>query len=357
MDLALELSCLAWLERIDSRYRLSWQSTLPATTLKLNQGIRREARHVLWPHTAEMRGTEATDSSALGWLLGWPGAEPRWVSQPVSPIYGNEAIDTALETRAWRKGTGGEDGRSAADDRPPVRSEGWNGAENQGRQVREARLKRYGWSVEHGGVIARSRICDGIVREHGFDGARQPRMDPYRSEHEGEQIWGYAVVVTNAGCPFDAIGQQHCDRADTDNACGELKTPCGQGGFTTQNLARRETRVRARAPACNGWVWRYRAAHRTGRREAVTARAMRLASGGRNVSHSSQTRPHRVRLHGRCAADVADCQHPDGHVARSNHCGAIRLDRSPDHARAFRGRAHRPPIGRLQARRTLPASD
>ena len=120
--------------------------------------------------------------------------------------------------------------------------------------------------------------------------------------HEGERLWEYAVLVTDVAYPLESIGQLYRDRADAENAFDELKNQWGLGGFTTQDINRCQTVARACALVYNWWSWYCRAAHPTGRLEAITSRPLLLAAVGKAASHANQTTLYLTPLHGR--ADV-----------------------------------------------------
>lgn len=71
------------------------------------------------------------------------------------------------------------------------------------------------------------------------------------------------------------------------------------GGFTTQDINRCQTVARACALVYNWWTWYCRAAHPSGRMEAITSRPLLLAAVGKPVSHANQTTLYLTPLHGR----------------------------------------------------------
>jgi hypothetical protein len=166
----------------------------------------------------------------------------------------------------------------------------------------EAQLQLHGWSKKRRVVIVRQRIRGGIARERRIDG-KQLRLDlAGPSVHEGDRLWEYAVLVTDANYPLESIGQMYRDRADAENAFDELKNQWGLGGFTTQDINRCQTVARACALVYNWWSWYCRAAHPEGRLEAITSRPLLLAAVGKAASHANQTTLYLTPLHGR--ADV-----------------------------------------------------
>ena len=57
----------------------------------------------------------------------------------------------------------------------------------------------------------------------------------------------------------------------------------------TQDINRCQTVARACALIYNWWSWYCRAAHPTGRREAITSRPLLLAAVGKAANHANQT--------------------------------------------------------------------
>jgi hypothetical protein len=238
--------------------------------------------------------------AALGRLLDELGAERRPALVRGDSGYGNEGILVELERRGvpylLRLRQTANVQRLVA---RQFGAEGWSRADAQGCQMREARLKLHGWSVERRVVIVRQRIRGGLARERRVDGARQLRLELYPSVHEGERLWEYAVLVTDADYPIEAIGQLYRDRADAENGFDALKNQWGLSGLTTQDIARCQTTARACALVYNWWSWYCRAAHPTARMEAITSRPLLLAGVGRAVSHAGQTTLYLTPLHGK----------------------------------------------------------
>jgi hypothetical protein len=98
------------------------------------------------------------------------------------------------------------------------------------------------------------------------------------------------------------MAQLYRDRADAENAFDELKNQWGLSGFTTQDINRFQTVARSCALVYTWWSWYCRAAHPTGRLEAITSRPLLLAAVGKAASHANQTTLYLTPLHGR--ADV-----------------------------------------------------
>ena len=106
------------------------------------------------------------------------------------------------------------------------------------------------------------------------------------------------MLVTDVAHPLESIRQLCRDRADAENAFDELKNQWGLGGFTTQHINRCQTVARACALVDNWWSWYGRAAHPTGRLEAITCRPLLLAAVGKAASHANQTTLYLTPLHG-----------------------------------------------------------
>ena len=151
--------------------------------------------------------------------------------------YGNEGILTELEERDQRYLLRLRQTKNVQRlvSRQFARMD-WSRPDSQGCQMVEDQLQLQGWSKKRRVVIVRQRIRGGIARERRIDGGAQLRLDLQASVCEGERLWDYAVLVTDAAYPIVAIGQLYRDRADAENAFDELKNQWGLGGFTTQDL-------------------------------------------------------------------------------------------------------------------------
>lgn len=114
---------------------------------------------------------------------------------------------------------------------------------------------------------------------------------------KGVQACEYAVLVTSSTYALDAFGQLCRDRADYENGFDELKNQWGWGGFTTQNIERFQSSACAVALAYNWWSWYCRAANPGARMEAITSRAILLASVGRAAKHARQTMLYLTPMH------------------------------------------------------------
>jgi len=243
--------------------------------------------------------TSGHAKTALGRLLDELG-ERRPAPVRGDSGYGNEGILLTLEERAQpyllRLGQTRNVQRLVA--QQFARTD-WSRADSQGCQMVEAQLRLHGWSKTRRVVIVRQHVRGGIARERRVDD-RQLRLDlAGPSVHEGERLWEYAVFVTDLEYPLESIAQLYRDRADAENAFDELKNQWGLGGFTTQDINRCQTVARACALVYNWWSWYCRAAHPSGRLEAITSRPLLLAAVGKAASHANQTTLYLTPLHGK----------------------------------------------------------
>ncbi len=202
----------------------------------------------------------------------------------------------------------------------------WSRPDNQGCQMVEDELQLHGWSKKRRVVIVRQRIKGGIARERRVDG-KQLKLDlAGPSVHEGQRLWEYAVMVTDANYPIEAIGQLYRDRADCENGFDELKNQRGRArtrtvlrtvrawrgagppgparparlsGFTPQDINRCQTTARACALVYKWWSWYCRAANPRARMGAITSRPLLLAAVGRATHSSGQTTLYLTPLHGK----------------------------------------------------------
>ena len=243
--------------------------------------------------------------TALGRLLDELGTEPEGRRRRPALVrgdsgYGNEGILLELESRdqpyLLRLRQTANVQRLVA--RQFARQD-WSRPDRQGCQMVEDQLQLHGWSKKRRVVIVRQRIKGGIARERRVDG-RQLKLDlAGPSVHEGERLWEYAVMVTDAAYPIEAIGQLYRDRADCENSFDELKNQWGLSGFTTQDINRCQTTARACALVYNWWSWYCRAANPKARMQAITSRPLLLAAVGRATHSGGQTTLYLTPLHGK----------------------------------------------------------
>jgi hypothetical protein len=160
-------------------------------------------------------------------------------------------------------------------------------------------LQLHGWTKKRRVVIVRQRIRGGIARECRLDG-KQLRLDLLGpSVHEGERLWEYAVIVTDAKYPLESISQLHRDRADCENGFDELKNQWGLSGFTTQDINRCQTTARACALVYNWWSWYCRTANPDARMKSIKSRPLLMAAVGRAAQSGGQTTLYLTPLHGK----------------------------------------------------------
>ena len=179
----------------------------------------------------------------------------------------------------------------------------WSRPDNQRCQMVEDGPQLHGLSKKRRVVIVRQRIKGGLARERRVDG-KQLKLDlAGPSVHEGDRLWEYAVMVTDAKYPIEAIGQRYRDRADC-RGCkvrgfDEMKNQWGLSGFTTQDISRCQTTARACALVYNWWSWYCRTANPTARMEAITSRPLLLAAVGRAAHSGRQTTLYLTPMHGK----------------------------------------------------------
>ena len=178
----------------------------------------------------------------------------------------------------------------------------WSRPDTQGSQMVEAQLQLQGWSRKRRVIVVRQRVRGALARERCAEDRQLELELSGPSVHEGDKLWEYAVLVTDVAYPLESMAQLYRDRADAENAFDELKNQWGLGGFTTQDINRCQTVARSCALVYNWWSWYCRAAHPSGRLEAITSRPLLLAAVGKAASHANQTTLYLTPLHGR--ADV-----------------------------------------------------
>ena len=155
--------------------------------------------------------TSVHAKTALGRLLdelgdGPEGRRPALVRSDSG--YGNEGVLLELENRAQpyllRLRQTANVQRLVA---MQFARQDWSRPDNQGCQMVEDQLQLHGWSKKRRVVIVRQRIKGGIARERRVHG-KQLRLElAGPSVHEGDRLWEYAVLVTDAKYPIEAIGQ------------------------------------------------------------------------------------------------------------------------------------------------------
>jgi hypothetical protein len=167
------------------------------------------------------------------------------------------------------------------------------GPSDQGWSAVEDTLQLAGWDKSRRVVILRRAAkSDVALTSKTAEGQMElllPNVDV--------ELWEYAVLVTNSSYALESMAQLYRDRADAENGFDELKNQWGWGGFTTQDIERCQTSARAVALIYNWWSWYCRAAKPEARMEAITSRALLLASVGRATQHAGQTTLYLTPMH------------------------------------------------------------
>jgi len=167
------------------------------------------------------------------------------------------------------------------------------GPSDQGWSAVEDTLRLAGWDKSRRVVILRRPAQSGVaLRRNSAEG----QMELLLPDQDVE-LWEYAVLVTDSSYPLESMAQLYRDRADAENGFDELKNQWGWGGFTTQDIERCQTSARAVALIYNWWSWYCRAAKPEARMEAITSRALLLASVGRATKHAGQTTLYLTPMH------------------------------------------------------------
>jgi hypothetical protein len=167
------------------------------------------------------------------------------------------------------------------------------GPSDQGWSAVEDTLKLAGWDQSRRVVILRRAAKPDVALTRK---AAEGQMELLLPDQDVE-LWEYAVLVTNSSYPLESMAQLYRDRADAENGFDELKNQWGWGGFTTQDIERCQTSARAVALIYNWWSWYCRAAKPEARMEAITSRALLLASVGRATKHAGQTTLYLTPMH------------------------------------------------------------
>jgi hypothetical protein len=161
-------------------------------------------------------------------------------------------------------------------------------AVGQGFDAVEATLQLSGWSRARRVVVLRRRAQGRMLAEVKASQGQQTLL--FAEADDTVKLWEYAVLVTNADYPLEAMGQLYRDRADCENGFDELKNQWGWGGYTTHDLERCNLSARAVALIYNWWSWYVRLAHPQARLEAITSRPLLLAGVARLTQHAGQSR-------------------------------------------------------------------
>ncbi len=167
------------------------------------------------------------------------------------------------------------------------------GPSDQGWSAVEDTLKLAGWDKSRRVVILRRAAKPDVALTRKAPEGQLELLLP----QQDVAVWEYAVLVTNSSYPLESMAQLYRDRADAENGFDELKNQWGWGGFTTQDIERCQTSARAVALIYNWWSWYCRAAKPEARMEAITSRALLLASVGRATQHAGQTTLYLTPMH------------------------------------------------------------
>jgi hypothetical protein len=167
------------------------------------------------------------------------------------------------------------------------------GPSDQGWSAVEDTLRLAGWDKSRRVVILRRAIKPDVALTRKVAEGQMELLLP----DEDVKLWEYAVLVTNSSYRLESMAQLYRDRADAENGFDELKNQWGWGGFTTQDIERCQTSARTVALVYNWWNWYCRAAKPETRMEAITSRALLLASVGRATKHAGQTTLYLTPMH------------------------------------------------------------
>jgi hypothetical protein len=170
------------------------------------------------------------------------------------------------------------------------------GPSDQGWSAVEDTLKLSGWDKSRRVVVLRRAVKTDLALSRKTKNEPGEQIELLMPDND-VQAWEYAVLVTNSAYALDAFGQLYRDRADCENGFDELKNQWGWGGFTTQDIERCQSSARAVALVYNWWSWYCRVAKPGARMEAITSRALLLASVGRAVKHAGQTTLYLTPMH------------------------------------------------------------
>ena len=156
-------------------------------------------------------------------------------------------------------------------------------------------LQLLGWQQRRQVIVLRRAVRVELLVESKAKRGRK-RKNPLQEslqfidKNTPDKVWEYAVLVSNAKFPIDAMGQLYRDRADCENGFDELKNQWGWGGYTTQDIERCNLCAQAVGLVYNWWSWYVRLANPKARLEAITSRPLLLNAVGRLTAHAGQQR-------------------------------------------------------------------
>lgn len=159
--------------------------------------------------------------------------------------------------------------------------QGWEGV--------DPTLQLQGWAQARRVVVLRRRLKEPLLLTEQALPTGQP-LCSFVESLEPRQLDEYVVWVTTLPDEVRTLAPHYRDRADIANACAELKTQWGWGGYTTQDLTRCQTMARVVALIDNWWALFVRLAIPTRHAEAITSRPRLLTAVGKQPRHQGQTR-------------------------------------------------------------------
>jgi hypothetical protein len=118
---------------------------------------------------------------------------------------------------------------------------------------------------------------------------RRPPKERWGELLPDEPLYEYTVLVSNTSWEVLTLADPYRQRADSENACDELKNQWGWGGFTTGDLLRGQVMARPVALVDNWWNLFVRCAEANRPREAVTWRPLMLCAVGRLIQPAGQS--------------------------------------------------------------------
>ena len=156
----------------------------------------------------------------------------------------------------------------------------------QGFDAVESTLQLTGWSRSRRVVVLRRRVKGSLAVETNDENPQQTLN--FIDSAEKVKLWEYAVLVTNADYPLEAMGQLYRDRADCENGFDELKNQWGWGGYTSRRLASSSLMANLIALFYNWWSLYLRFYDEGHHREAIRTRPMLMSGVGRQVQSGGQ---------------------------------------------------------------------
>ena len=223
-----------------------------------------------------------------------PSCRPRLVRGDIA--YGNERIMSEAEQRGQRflfrlKKTANVHRKIREMENLSVvwtdTGEGWQGT--------ECMLQLTGWTMQRRSIILR----------HPKKKTAEAKVLPEKSGDEFdfvkqvdvEELYEYAVLITNDDESIVALAQLYRERADCENVFDEIKNQWGWGGFMTKDIKRCRIIARLIALVYNWWNIFARLARPAQHMEAITSRPLLLNAVGRLVKTGRQKILHLTSSH------------------------------------------------------------